>query len=159
MLLGERKEWKEVIRMRLSLSDKERIEMQFDHYCKVVMVNEMKNIKKHNSFLLCNEKMFSELSQEEYNELCSVDKYHILTDVISAAGFLLEIDNELLFEAINRLSEQKQKIIMLKYWLGMNDKEISNELKIMRRTVCYMRKNSLKQLREYLENKYSESSE
>ena len=31
--------------MGLSPSDKKRLEMQFDHYCKTVIANEMKNIK------------------------------------------------------------------------------------------------------------------
>ncbi len=139
--------------MELSLSDKNRIEMQFDHYCKTVIANEMKNIKKHDTYLLRNEKMFSELTKEEYNGLYTVDRYQCMNHIISAAGFLLEIENELIFEAINILPDHLQNIIVLSYWLGMTDKEISKDLNIVRRTVCYLRRSVLRQIKKYLEKK------
>ena len=139
--------------MELSLSDKKRIEMQFDHYCKTVIANEMKNIKKHNLYLLKNEKTFSELTKEEYNELYIFDNYKSANQVVSVAGFLLEIEDELIFKAINKLTKKKQNVIILSYWLGMTDNEISQCLNIVRRTVCYMRKSSLKQLKKYLGKK------
>ena len=113
----------------------------------------MKNIKKHNSYLLKNEKTFSELSKKEYNKLLTFDRYQSMNYVIPAAGFLLEIEDEQIFKAINKLTEHKQNVIILSYWLGMTDNEISQCLNIVRRTVCYIRKSSLKQLKKYLEKK------
>jgi RNA polymerase sigma factor (sigma-70 family) len=126
--------------------------MQFDHYCKIVLANEMRNIKNYNYYLLRNEKTFSELTKEEYNKLFINDKYECFYHKVLATGFLLEIENEQLFEAINKLPEHKRDVIMLSYWLGMDDKDISQKLNIVRRTVNYLRKSSLKQLKKYLEN-------
>ena len=139
--------------MNLSLSDKTRIEMQFDNFCKVVITNELRNIRKHNSYILRHEKLFCDLSKNEINSLCLLDKYKIISNVMPAAGFLLEIEDEELFQAIRTLPKNKRDIIMLSYWLDMTDLQISQVLNIVRRTVSYLRSNSLRQLKKYLENK------
>lgn len=139
--------------MSVSPSDKRRIEMQFDHFCKTVICNEMRNIKKHNSYLLRNEKTFSELTEEEYSELSSIDEYKCFNHLIRAAGYLLEIEDERLFEALCRLPEHKRDILIFSYWMGMNDKDISEELNIVRRTVNYLRRSSMQQIKKYLEKK------
>ncbi len=90
-----------MIHLDLSLPNQERIEMQFDSYCKRVIVNEMRNICKHRSYLLKNEKTFSELSEEEIKELYTTDEY-FNCNTIFAAGYLIEIKNDMLFEAIKK---------------------------------------------------------
>jgi RNA polymerase sigma factor (sigma-70 family) len=137
----------------LSPSEKRRIEMQFDHFCKTVISNEMRNIKKHNSYLLRNEKTFSELTESEYNKLSSADEYKCFHHFIKAEGYLLEIKDERLFEALCKLPEHKRDIIIFSYWMGMNDKDISEELNIVRRTVNYLRRSSIQQIKKYLEKK------
>lgn len=144
--------------MGLSLSDEQRIEEQFDHFCKKVISNEMKDIRRHNKYLLRKEKILSELTQEDLGQLIVIDKYHGINSKIEAAGFLLEIENELLFEAISILSEKKRNIILLSYWLDMTDEDISHYLRMVRRTVSYMRTSSLKQLKKLMENNRSETS-
>lgn len=139
--------------MNLSLSDKRRIEMQFDNFCKVVISNELRNIKKHNSFLHRHEKLFCELTKDELDGLSTVDRYSAISHSVSTRGFLFEIEDEVLFHAINTLPKNNQDIIMLSYWMDMTDVQISQTLNIVRRTVSYMRRSSLKQLKKYLENK------
>ena len=144
--------------MDLSFSGQERIEMQFDHFCKTVIANEMRNINKYNSYLLKHEKTFGELSEEEKQKLYSVDEYFSINQTIVGAGFSIEIKNDMLFEAITKLSENRQNIILLSYWLEMTDTEISQCLNLVRRTVSYIRNSSLQQLRKYLEKTQSEAS-
>ena len=138
--------------MKLSPSDKQRIEKQFDHFCKVVLKNEKKDICKHNKYLLVNEKAFSELTYDELNQLYSLDDYSDICFRIIVLGFEISIEDERLFKAIKALPEKRKTIILLSYWLGMTDKEISRTLKLVRRTVSYMRINALKQLKQYLEH-------
>jgi RNA polymerase sigma factor (sigma-70 family) len=139
--------------MSLSPSDKRRIEMQFDHFCKTVLSNEMRNIKKHNYYLQRNEKTFSELTEAEYNRLSLTDEYKCFKHLIKAAGCLLEIRDERLFDALCKLPEHKRDILIFSYWMGMNDKDISEELNMVRRTVNYLRKSSIQQIKKYLEKK------
>ena len=77
--------------MVLSLSDQERVEMQFDHYCKTVIANEMRNIHKHSSYLLNHEKIFSELSEKERQKLCSEDEYFSMNLTIFVSGYPIEM--------------------------------------------------------------------
>ena len=94
------------------------------------------------------------MTKEEHGKLCTFDRYRSMNQSFSIAGFLLEIEDERLFEAIKKLTKHRQNIIILSYWFGMTDNEISQRLNIVRRTVCYMRKSSLKQLKKYLEKKH-----
>lgn len=144
--------------MGLSPSDKSRIEKQFDHFCKMVLKNEKKDICKHNKYLLMNEKTFSELTFDEFNQMYSVDKYLGFCFKITVSGFQINIEDERLFDAIRELPEKSRDIILLSYWLDMTDKEISNTLNLVRRTVCYLRANALKQIKQYLEQITGETS-
>jgi len=139
--------------LEFSSSDKDRIEKQFDHFCKKTITNEVRDIKKHYGYLQQNEKLFSELSRVERNQLSTVDEYSSTGFEIAVAGFLLDIENELLYEAINALPLNKRNVILLSYWLDMTDAAISRCLNLVRRTVSYMRTSSLKQLKKYIEDK------
>ncbi len=110
----------------------------------------MKDIRQHESYLLEHEKAFSELTPNEMNQLYSIDKYN-LGGQLAAAGFVFEIENETLLEAINTLPDIKRDIVILSYWLNMTDKEISSFLHLVHWTVSYMRSSALKLLKKYLE--------
>jgi len=56
-------------------------------------------------------------------------------------------------EALAALPEDKRRIVLLYYFLGMNDREISEMLNIVRETVQYRRTSALKQLKQFLEGK------
>ena len=94
--------------MEFSSSDMQRIEKQFDHFCKIVIVGKKKDIYKHDLYILRHEKSFSELTFKESNRLYATDKYNCFGAEIIAAGFLFEIENELLFAALNSLPENKK---------------------------------------------------
>jgi RNA polymerase sigma factor (sigma-70 family) len=61
------------------------------------------------------------------------------------------VTGDLLAEAIAHLPERKREVILLAYFLGMNDREISEHLHIVRQTISKRRLVSLKELRKYLE--------
>jgi DNA-directed RNA polymerase specialized sigma24 family protein len=130
-----------------------RLEKQFDHFCKKIIINELRDIQKHNDYLLQNEKPLNDLSIEENTELSFIDKYDCFNEKIEVAGFLIDIEDELLYKAISMLSENKRKVILLSYWLDMSDKDISSYLNLVRRTVNYMRSSSLRELKKIMEGK------
>jgi RNA polymerase sigma factor (sigma-70 family) len=60
------------------------------------------------------------------------------------------VTGNLLAEAIAQLPEGKRDVILLSYFLGMSDREISERLNVVRQTISKRRLVTLKELREYL---------
>ncbi|MGU8435388.1 RNA polymerase sigma factor [Clostridium perfringens] len=71
-------------------------------------------------------------------------------------GFKIHIVNEALGEVIKLLPELRQKIILLSYFIGYNDKEISGILNVSQDTVWYQRNVEIKTLRKILGVKKNE---
>ena len=99
--------------MELSPSDKGRIEHQFDSFCKLVLVCEMKDYKKMILRKMAKEILFSELiliygydlehkkvGQEEIKDIFS----------IKVMGFDITIKNMLIAEAVLSLTEKGRKM-------------------------------------------------
>jgi RNA polymerase sigma factor (sigma-70 family) len=137
--------------MNLSPSDIQRIEKQFDHFCKLVLSNESKDIKRHCVYQIQNEKCFCELTPDEEKQLYVEDKYAIFDMEMPVLNFIVHIHNELLYEAILALAEQKRNILILHYWLDMTDQQIAEELHLPRSTVNCVRTSSIKKLRKLME--------
>ena len=57
----------------------------------------------------------------------------------------------LLAAALAKLPEEKRDVILLSYFLGMTDREISDQLNVVRQAISKRRGGILKELREYLE--------
>ena len=66
-------------------------------------------------------------------------------------GRKIIVVGDLLAEALAQLPENKRDIILLSYFLGMTDREISERLNVVRQTISKRRGGILKELREYLE--------
>ena len=127
--------------MELSPSDKGRIEHQFDSFCKLVLVCEMKDYKKMILRKMAKEILFSELiliygydlehkkvGQEEIKDIFS----------IKVMGFDITIKNML-------------NIVLMSFFLGMTDKEIGKMLHLGQSTVNYHKNNNLKKMRKFME--------
>lgn len=144
--------------MELSPSKKEVIRKQFDSFCKKVLKYEARNYHKGTIRQLKYEISFSELSQQEMNQLYTMDEYNYYEYIFNVLGYSIEVKDELIVEALKILPEQKRDIILLSYFLDMTDKEIGEQLNLVRRTVQYQRTSSLKQLRKYLEGKTNDET-
>ena len=66
-------------------------------------------------------------------------------------GRKIIVVGDLLAEALAQLPESKRDVILLSYFLGMTDVEISQRLNAVRSTISKRRNSILKELREYLE--------
>ena len=58
---------------------------------------------------------------------------------------------DLLAASLAQLPDKKRDIILLSYFLGMTDREISEQLNVVRQVISRRRGSILKELREYLE--------
>jgi len=139
--------------MNLSPTDIQRIEKQFDHFCKKVIANEGKDILNHFNYVFKNEKPINSLSTKESNELFVTDNYDFFFGKITVLDFVVEIQNDLLYEALHSLKEHRRDVVLLSFWIGMPDAEIAQIIKLPRSTVNHMKTSSLKQLKKYLEGK------
>ena len=140
--------------MELSPSDKGRIEHQFDSFCKLVLVCEMKDYKKMILRKMAKEILFSELiliygydlehkkvGQEEIKDIFS----------IKVMGFDITIKNMLIAEAVLSLTDKGRNIVLMSFFLGMTDKEIGKMLHLGQSTVNYHKNNNLKKMRKFME--------
>ena len=96
------------------------------------------------------EAFFSDLSQEELDKLCVVDRYPSDSIVFSSHGYDLHIDNELVAEAFAALPQRSQSILILHCTLELTDGEIGNLVGMSRSAVQRHRTKALQELRETL---------
>ena len=102
------------------------------------------------------ETVMSELSPEELVQLAAVDEYPSDTALFDILRYTISVESNLIADAIIALSEEKRNIILMSYFLDMNDKEIADTLNMIRQTVHYKRTSSLNELRKKMEEKNDE---
>lgn len=143
---------READRMEESYSEHElEIMMQFYHICKRVIhdtgVDCLRKLSKDEPCVIVS----SELVENELNRQDFMEDYITDMDVFHVLDMDIEVKDELLFQALERLSEHQRNIILLFYYRDMSDGEIANEMHKVRSTICYHRNSSLQKLREIME--------
>ena len=127
------------------------IMLQFYHICKKVIhdtrVDCLRKLAKEEPYVIVS----SELVENELDRQSFMEDYRTDVDVFHVLDMDIEIKNELLFQALERLSEQQRDVILLFYYMNMSDEEIAKQLHKVRSTICYHRNSSLQKLREIME--------
>lgn len=133
-----------------------RLQRQFDSYCKTVLKNEARNI--YSETYRQNKKLIilSALSQEKLNELSLCDTYATDVYYFHLDDYVVTVENFLIANAIQSLSDRYQLIILYFYFLDMSDTEIAKELGISRGTVYYHKKKALEKIKNYLKEHENE---
>ena len=124
---------------------------QFDCFCKKVLKyrnysifkSEEKEKRKGVIYVGENEKLFDQVYIE--------DEYGILYFWLKIDGLTVAIENELLYRALLLLPNKKLVILILSFFEGMTDKEISKEMLLPQSTVQYNRITALKRIRKLME--------
>lgn len=137
--------------MELSSFQRKTIQHQFDRFVKLVIAGEAKKHKKELVRRSSYEKSFSELSQQEQDRLYTEDVYPSDCYCFAVAGYDVTVRSEAIGEALANLPKEKRDVILLAFFLGMTDGEIAASLDRVRRTVCYQRTSSLKQMKDFWE--------
>ena len=137
--------------MELTSSHKKTVRHQFDSFCKKVLREEARDYMRYVNRLSDREVNLSELSEEQLSQLCVLDKYPSEQTSFDVQGYSVAIKDARLAEALASLSEEKRDIVLLSYFLDMNDGEIADRLNIMRRTVQRRRTSSLTEIRNRME--------
>ena len=137
--------------MELTSSHKKTVRHQFDSFCKKVLREEARDYMRYVDRLSECEVNLSELSEEQLSQLCVLDEYPSEQTSFDVQGYSVAIKDARLAEALASLSEEKRDIVLLSYFLDMNDGEIADRLNIMRRTVQRRRTSSLTEIRNRME--------
>ena len=114
------------------------------------MKNEALNIHREHARLRDREKSLNDLNASELEQTATEDKYFMDEHVFEVLGLPIVVVGDLLAEAIAYLPEDKRNVILLAYFVGLNDREISERISISRQAVTRRRNKTLKELREYL---------
>ena len=131
-------------------SYEQRIQNQFGAFCVKVLKNEARYIQRELASLQSQEKSFGELTASELEQTAVWDKHFMDEHIFEVQGLPVVVTGNLLADAIERLPEGKRDVILLSYFLGMSDREISERLNVVRQTISKRRLTPLKELREYL---------
>lgn len=123
---------------------------RFDSFIKRVIKNHRINLWKSRKHITDNEKPMSECSQRELLQTQSSIWDFLDVYEVKVLGYLLKIRGSEIFTALHTLEENKRTIILLYYYLGMNDNEIALRLHLERRNVTRIRNQSLATLRKLL---------
>ena len=127
------------------------VQNQFGGFCTRVLKNEANRI--HNEYARQREmeKSLDAVTPEELEQIAVMDQYFQDDHVFEVLGKQVVVTGDLLADAIAKLPDRKRDIILLTYFLGLTDREISKYLNIVHQTVSKNRIRILKELREILE--------
>lgn len=128
------------------------IQHTFDSYCRTVVRNEARNIKKQYDRLKRHQISLNHLSQDEMNALFYYDKSISNSEIFIVYGIKIIVSDVQLAEAIKNLPEDLKKIILSFYFIGLNDREIGDYFGISAGSIWSRRKRGLKLLHRYWRN-------
>ena len=129
-----------------------RIEKEFDSFCKTVLKNAKKDHEKGMQNRIRHEVLFSEMTEEEMDELQITDNYMNEAEMFRVLDYEVEVRDELLAIALKNLPDKKRDVILMSYFLQLPDGKIASEMNLVRTTVNYHKSSSLPKLREIMED-------
>lgn len=97
--------------------------------------------------------LFCEMGEAKLNEHGNVDKYSCDTTTFPVLHFTVQISDEKISTALNKLSEKQKAFILLYYFHDMSDKEIAKLYHVSRSAVGYTRNKGLEKLKMMLSEK------
>lgn len=136
---------------QLPFYDETTIRHQFDTKCRLALKSELKDYLRYLRYRGKHEVSISDLPESQFNALNWMDDYEEDICHLKACEYDIKIKDVLLAEALCTLSKRKREVILLSYFIGMNDAQIARKLEIVRSTVYEHRTKSLKQIKELME--------
>ena len=127
---------------------KERIRHEFDRACILAINGEAANYFKALDRYGKRETSFSELSEVQLGELYTVDEYSVENFFFQVLEYDIEVKDPKIAMALEKLTERKRNVILLYFFMDMNDVEIAKSMNLVRSTVCEHRKRSLEILKD-----------
>lgn len=137
-------------------------EMMFEVYCKTSIDNAIARERKRKAVRAKWEQSFSALPDDV---LYSIGRTDSKLDSAEAAptsfhvrGVRVLVNDPSLGQALTYLLPRDREIVILYYFIGMDNDEIANELNISRSTVSRRRRNAEARMRIFLEGSHEAST-
>lgn len=127
-----------------------RVQNQFGSFCTKVLKNEARHIQREYARQREREKSIEDLTSMELEQTAHEDPYFSGEHSFEVDGFPVVVVGDTLATAIARLSPINQEVILKSYFLGMTDREISEQVGVCRQSITKRRNGSLKRLRKLL---------
>lgn len=124
------------------------LERMFDSFCKVLLRNRNRDLIRHQNFLARREIPFYRLAAEPF----AFDSYFTDGSLFDVCGTSISVCDELLADALHKISPALCQIVLLAYFMSFSDRQIAAWLGMSRSTVQYQRSKALSQLRSILES-------
>ena len=93
------------------------------------------------------------MGDAKLNEQGNVDKYSCDATIFPVLHFTVQISDEKISTALNKLSGKQREFILLYYFHDMSDKEIAKLYHVSRSAVGYTRNKGLEKLKMMLSEK------
>ena len=139
--------------MTLSPSQIKTVRHQFDCFCKKVLREESRDYERQLARRREKETIFSDLPDAVLSQMGEIDDYpsdHTYFDVLD---YRIAVRNEQLAKALASLPSKKRDVVLLAFFLDMNDSEIAEKFNVVRTTIQRRRISSLAELKSRLEVK------
>ena len=130
-------------------NEQETVRHQFDSFCRKVLREKARDLKRADARRAKRELPLS-LYVEKAESFGHLDKYPSGQYSFTAAGYAFRIQDGELAEALASLGEEERSVILLAFFLEMNDREISEAIHMPPRTVQRRRTAALRKLQTKL---------
>ncbi|EPH59404.1 RNA polymerase sigma factor, sigma-70 family [Enterococcus faecium 13.SD.W.09] len=141
---------------KMTKSFESHIQHTFDSYCRTVVRNEARNIKKRNMKMLQYQTSLDYLPSNEKDSLFYFDDNIGNSETFVVDGMRIVITDSSLCEAISTLSDDLQDIVLLYYFVGFSDREIGERYNLSAGSLWSLRKRAVKLLHRYMESDQDE---
>lgn len=137
----------------MDIQDKEYIEKSFMSYCCTVLKNEANNIKRNIKRRKVSIIPFSSFDNEELLSLKNLmvsDKYSTDKQSIKINNTTVNFPYSKITNIVLQLPQKERDVILLFYFKGYSDKQISSIKKVSRQYITALRKKGLTSLRKVM---------
>ena len=121
------------------------VRLQFNSLMLIVIKNKVKSRNRQLARHSKREVLFCEIAETKQVERGTID-----TCFYDCVSFTIYVSDETLGTVLHRLSEKQRSAILLRYFQGMNDREISELYHVSRSAICSRRTRGLRKLKMLL---------
>ena len=131
-------------------SFKDIVRLQFNSLMMIVMKGILSSHRRQNARRSKHEVVFCELREMKQLEHGMNDSYSYEFVSFQALNFVIRISDEELSTALKELTEKQRSAVLLHFFQGMNDREISELYHVSRSAINSRRDRGLKKLQKLL---------
>lgn len=140
-------EREEVVLLNITPSEKQVVSMKFDSFIKKCCRNEARNLYNHEKLTRERERLVSDFTGIEIK---------VVSAEIKISDFVIEgneifVEDISLLNALQKIDSRDRELILLKFFMGYSDEDISKEMNMKRRTVNYQKNRIINKLKKYME--------